>query len=193
MFRIEHTMIREIIKVSFSLRTITAFIFFFGSIETVFDMQMSIVKAEEEAKVVDWDMLLIDEMNELNNYINKIDKENINNNYTAIRMDSEKILSSSSLRNISAELDYRGNSNVVQAFTHTVNSLINMTPGNHETIDQNVKNLSFVYQKMIQTLSVLDIDYQKLAVIALIPAIIFIVSTIMIPKIRKRCNIKFCR
>ncbi len=63
---------------------------------------------------------------------------------------------------------YGGNSNVVQDFTNTVSSLINIMSNDKETNDQNVKNLSLVYQKMIQTLSVPDIDYQKLAVVALI-------------------------
>lgn len=191
MFRIEHTTARRIMKVPFCLRTIIAFIFFFGSITAVFEVNMGIVEAEEDTKVVDWDRLLIDEMDELNNYMNKIDKDNANNNYTAIRLDSEKILSSSSLRNISAELEYRDNSNVVHAFINTVNNLINTKPNDNETIDQNIKNLSLVYQKMLQILSVPDIDYQKLVVIALIPTIIFIISIITIPKIRKHYNIKF--
>jgi hypothetical protein len=190
MFRIG-LIIVEVIKRSFSLRTIIVFIFFFGQIIAVFDVNMSIVEAEKDTKVVDWDRLLIDEMDELNNYINKIDKDNANNNYTAIRMDSEKILSSSSLRNISAEIEYRGNSNIIQAFTNTVNNLINIKPNNYETIDPSVKNLSLLYQKMIQTLSVPNIDYQKLAFVALIPTIIFIVSIITIPKIRKHYNMKF--
>jgi len=170
--------------------TLVTFIFIFGSTTLIFNINVNNVNAEE-AKVVDWDRLLIDEINELNDYIEKIYEENTNNNFTAIRIDSKNILLSSGFRNISAELEYRGNTEVVQAFINTVSNLTELSPSDKEKMNENINNLSFIRNEMINTLSIPDIDYQKLIIITVISSTIFIVSILMIPKVRSHHKIKF--
>jgi hypothetical protein len=166
------------------------YVFIFGLIELTCLIGVDNVNAEKVNNIT-WDRLLMDEMTELGNYIDKTNEKYENNILTAIKIDSKNILSSSSLENISAELEYRGNSKVVLTFTNTIRSLINMTFDDKEKNEQNVRNLSLLYERMIQTLAVPDIDYQKLAVMIIILTIIFIMSIIMIPKIRRHYKIKF--
>jgi hypothetical protein len=144
----------------------------------------------QETKSGYWDWLLSNEINEVKQYVKNINTNLLENNLTAIKLESEGILDSTGLRNISTELQNRGDQDLVNQFKNTIANIAVSAEDDRYLLNENIRNLSRGYNSIINVLGVADIDYEKLFTSVGLVVTIFVIVLLVIPRIKKHCRLE---
>ena len=138
-----------------------------------------------------WDRLLIEEIPLLKENIEGITNALDKNNYTSVREQIDDIESAGNWDIVRKELESRNQLGLISSFNNSVSTLENLaTIKNSDSVKQ-AQILLDDFQKIEQVLGQPVIDFQRLLLVIFIIGSLIALGLHVIPRVRKRLNIRF--